>query len=559
MVNWKSKKMEHLLILSNGIVALVLFNVLSSVFLFRADLTDEKRYSIKEPTKKLLRSLDDDVFVEVFLAGELNGAFQRFQKAIRETLDEFVVHSNHHLSYRFTDPATARSRNAQSEFMASLAEKGVQPTRVIDNRDGKRTEKIIFPGAVISYGLSEQGVHLLKGNKASSQEEEINQSIEGIEFELANAIYKLTNADPRRVGVVRGHGELDSLEFNSFQRAIEEVFVVDDVSLATSDLSGFDALIIAKPTGPFTENEKFRLDQYIMQSGNVLFLLDHLEANMDSASAQTNLAFPYKLNLDDQLFRYGVRVNMDLVQDRAAAGYPVVTDQSGGRPQIQLMDWEFFPLVNHYADHPVTRNLDAVVMRFVGSIDTVKATGITKTPLMFSSPNARTVTAPVNVSIQSLRKDLRPENFNQQFIPLAYLLEGEFTSLYRNRFPPAGESAGFLQHGSAAKIIVVADGDIAANVVNPRTQMPQPLGFDPFTNYTFANKDLLMNMLAYLTDEGGLINARNKEVKIRPLDKAKIAGERTKWQIVNIGSPLLLLVIFGVLRHVARKKRYASF
>ena len=560
MVNWKSKRMEHMLILANGLVILVLINALSSWFFFRADLTDEKRYSIKEPTKNMLRSLDDDVYVEVFLDGELNAGFQRFQKAIRETLDEFSVYSNSRVHYRFTDPAAALSQKAQSEFMNTLASRGIQPVRVIDNQDGQRTEKIIFPGALISYGLSEQGVHLLKGNKASSQEEEINQSIEGIEFELASAIHKLTNSDLARVGLVKGHGEIEGLDAVGFRSALEETYLVEDVLLLETDLSGFDALVIAKPKQAFSESEKFRLDQYIMNSGSVLFLLDHLEANMDSASRESNLAFPYQLNLDDQLFRYGVRINMDLVQDRSSGAYPVVTGQSGTRPQIQLMDWEFFPLINRYADHPVTRNLDAVVMHFVGSIDTVKAPGIRKTPLMFSSQQARKVSAPVNVSIQSLRQNTQPADFSDQFIPLAYLLEGSFTSLYRNRFLPSGESeSGYRERGDPARLIVVADGDLARNVVIPRTNEPQPLGFDPFTNYTFANEDLLLNMLAYLTDGSGLILARNKEVRIRPLDKERIAGERTLWQVVNLGFPLLLLIALGLVRNTLRRKRYANF
>jgi ABC-2 type transport system permease protein len=560
MVNWKSRKLGDLLLLANGIVLLVLVNLLSSLYFFRVDLTDEQRYSIKEPTKKILQSIDDDVHIEVFLTGEMNAGFQRFRKALDETLEEFRIYSGNKLQYSFTDPSAAASEKARNEFMADLAAKGIQPTRVFDNQKGQRTEKIIFPGVVISYAGAEKGVMLLRGNKASSPEEEINQSIEGVEFELANAIYKLTTDSPKKVGMVIGHGELEGLQSAAFRDALMEVYDVQDVNLKNDDLGSFDALVIAKPIRAFSETEKYRLDQYIVQRGNVLFLLDQLEANMDSASRVDYFAFPYNINLDDQLFRYGVRLNPDLVQDRVSGRYPIVTGQNNNKSQIQLVDWPFFPLINNYAQHEVTANLDAVMTTFVSSIDTVKAEGIKKTPLLLTSQYSRRLTAPVSVSIQSLRKDITPENFNTQFIPVGYLLEGRFTSLYKNRFLPEGEdSKTFKDQDRHSKIIVVADGDIAKNVVNPRTQQPQPLGFDPISNYTFANQDLLLNMLAYLTDENGLIKARNKEIKIRPLDKEKVVNERVSWQIINLVMPLVVLVVFGLIWHWRRKKRYASF
>jgi gliding-associated putative ABC transporter substrate-binding component GldG len=271
---------------------------------------------------------------------------------------------------------------------------------------------------------------------------------------------------------------------------------------------------------------------------------------MDSASRDDYFAFPYHLNLDDQLFKYGVRINPDLIEDRVAGKYPIVVGKVANRPQIKQMDWPFFPLVNRYADHPITRNLDASITRFVSSVDTVKAVGVKKTPLLFSSPYSRKMAAPVKVGVDDLRRQLKEGAFNGGKIPLAYLLEGRFTSLFKNRFAPEGvDTTGFTDKSDLTKMIVVADGDIARNDVNPREGNPLPLGFDPITQYTFANQDLLMNMVAYLTDEGGLINARNKEVKIRPLDKEKIKNERNFWQVVNLVLPLVALLIFAMARN----------
>jgi ABC-2 type transport system permease protein len=557
MVNWKSKKLGDLLVLGNGLAMLLLINVLSSFVFFRIDLTDEKRYSIKPATRAILQNLDDDVYIEVYLSGELNASFQRFQKSIRETLEEFRIYSDNKVQYTFADPGSAMGEKAQREFMAELASKGIQPTRVFDKKEGQRIEKIIFPGAVISYGGAETGVMLLKGNKAGSPEEEINQSVEGIEFELANAIYKLANDSPKRIGLVSGHGELEGNEAAALRSSLTEVYDAGEVSLLSGGLYDYDALIIAKPITAFSVQEKYRLDQYIMHRGNVLFLIDKLEAHMDSASRADYYAFPYNLDLDDMLFRYGVRLNMEMVQDRVSGRYPVITGETGGKPKIQLIDWPFFPLINRYADHPVTHNLDAVMLRFAGTIDTVKAAGIRKTPLLFSSQYARAMAAPVLVSIQSLRNDINADRFKQSYIPVAYLLEGKFTSLFKNRFVPEGENPKvFREISRPAKLMVVADGDLAKNVVNPRTGEPQPLGFDPVSNYTFANKDLVMNMLAFLTDENGLISARNKDVRIRPLDRERVNTERTKWQFINIAVPLLLLFVFGSVRTVLRKRRY---
>ena len=560
MVNWKSRRFGDVLWIVNMILLAVLLNIIANLISFRIDLTEEKRYTIKDQTIALLENLDEEVYVEVYLGGELNAGFRRFRKSIEETLEEFSIHSGKRVRYAFTDPATAMGQKARNEFMADLAARGIQPTNVVDKKDGQRVEKIIFPGAIISYGGFETGVMLLKGNKAASSEEIINQSIEGVEFELANAIHKLVNTDRKQIGFVDGHGELDSLEIAAFNNQVLEFYDVFRVDLSRkSDLSRYDVLIVAKPKYEYSPLEKYRLDQFIMRGGKVMFLIDKLEASMDSASREDYFAFPYRHNLDDQLFRYGARVNLDLVQDQNAALYPIVTGQVGGKPQMQLIDWPFFPLISSYPEHPITRNLDAVITRFASSIDTVKAEGVKKTPLLVTSKYSRSVGAPVNISVDKLRS-MSAAQFDKSAIPIGYLLEGKFTSLYKNRFLPEGaDPAGFRPEGDFSRIVVIADGDIARNEINPRSGQPQELGFDPFSNYTFANRDFLMNTLAFLTDEAGLIQTRNKQIKIRPLDRQRIQDEKTFWQIVNVSLPLVVLIAFGVVRSFIRKRRYASF
>jgi ABC-2 type transport system permease protein len=559
MVNWKSRKLGDILLLANGLVAIVLVNIIASFAFFRIDLTEEKRYTIKPQTRQILEKLDDKVFVEVYLEGELNAGFTRLKRAIRETLEEFRIYSGNRIRYTFIDPAEAKSSKARGEFMADLAAKGIQPTNVIDKQNGQRVEKLIFPGALLSYGGEEVGVMLLKGSKAAPAEEEINQSIEGLEFELASAIYNLSNNDRKTVGVVKGHGELDSLQAAGLYNLLQDVYEVSDVRLSAGDIGSFDALIIAKPAKRFSDTDLFALDQYIMGGGRVLFMIDKLEASMDSAANADYFAFPYDLGLDEMLFRYGVRINMDLIQDQHAAFFPVVTGQSGPAARMQLIEWPFFPLIIQFADHPVTRNLDAVVAKFVSTIDTVKAPGIRKTPLLFSSRYSTTIAAPVRVNLNEFREQ-NDDRFQKSFLPAGYLLEGSFSSLFKNRFLPEGlEKENFLEKSSPTKLMVISDGDLAGSEVNTRTGKAYPLGFDPYANYTYANGYLILNMLAYMTDENGLIMARNKEVRIRPLDRNKISDEKTGWQLLNLVAPILLIVVFGIIRTMVRRKRYTGF
>lgn len=561
MVNWKSRKLGDLLLLGNGLCALLLVNIISTAFFFRVDMTQEGRYTIQEPTMDLLSELEDVVYVEVFLEGDLNASFRRLRNSIRETLDVFDGYAARGIQYKFTDPASAQSKKAQNEFIQELVAKGIQMLPVVENRDGQRTEKVVFPGAIVTYQGTETPVMLFKHNQARNYQEVVNQSIEGLEYELASAIQRLSTPERKRIGFLTGHGELNEDETASLRSALIERYDVLNI-----ELNGFinpldcSVLLIGKPTTRFTEKEKFFLDQYIMNGGRTLICLDQMDASMDSASMENYFAFPLETSLMDQLFRYGVRVNPDLVQDRVSSRYPVVTGMVDNKPQMMQMEWPFFPLINQYGPHAVTRNLDAVMTRFLSSVDTVRADGIVKTPMLMSSPYARKVGAPVKISVNDLRRNVDPAAFNAGPIAVGWLLEGAFTSLYKNRFLPEGvDSAGFKQTGLPSKIIVVGDGDVMRNDINPRNNKPQQLGLDPFSGYTFANQELLLNMVAYLADEDGLIRARNREIRLRPLDKARVREERVMWQLAAVVIPLALVITFGGARVYWRRRKFAQF
>lgn len=561
MVAFDSKKIGDWLTVCIGFAAMVLLFVLSSSYFLRIDMTAEKRFTIKKSTKELLRSLDDHVYAEVYLTGQLNPAFQRFQKALQETLEEFRIYSGNKFQYSFTDPLAAKSEKARTEFLQGLAQKGITPTNVVEPNEGQTTEKLIVPGAVISYEGQETGVMFLRNSAAGTADEAINASIEDIEFEVANAIYKLTVPNKQRIAWIVGHGELDSTNIAGFNNALLELYNLYRVDLSKHPtLNNYDLAIIDKPTRPYSQEDVYKLDQFIMHGGRALFLVDKLDAVMDSASRESYYAFPYDLGLDDMLFHYGVRLNLNLVEDRTCSMYPVMTGSVGGKPNMQLLNWPFYPLIGHYPDLSITRNLDVSLIRFGSTIDTVKAVGIRKTPLLLSSDESRAVGAPVKISVNDLRSQLGSGTMTGGPYALGYLLEGKFSSCFKNLLPPTGEdTTGFRADGVATKMVVIADGDIARNEIDPRTGRPLPLGFDMFANHTFANQDLLMNVVSYLAGQDNLISARNKEIKIRPLDKVKVAGEKVKWQLINIVAPVALILIFGIFYHFLRRRMYARF
>jgi len=555
-----NRKIESFLKLAIGLVLVVLINSLANNFFFRIDMTEEGRYSISDATKTTLKKLEDVVYIEVYLAGDLNSEFKRFSKSIRETLEEFRVYAGKNIQYSFIDPLQAVSSSAQQEYVNDLISKGIIPTDLFDSEEGKQISRRIFPGALISYQGAELGVMLLKGNKGMSAIEQLNQSMEGVEYELALGIRKLSNFDRKKIALIKDHNELDSIHIQDFLNTMLLSYDVFNVNLASKkSLKGYDAVILSKPTKLFSVWDKYKLDQFIMNGGKAVFLLDRMNVNMDSVSGEGTLAVPYELNLEDQLFKYGVRINADLVQDLNSGAFPVVVGTMGNQPQIRPLPWPYFIMVNSFGKHPVTRNLDAVYLKFASTIDTVRADGIRKTPLLYSSVYSRMLNTPVRVGLNELR-EVKEENFlNQRSRPLGYLLEGKFTSVFKNRVLPKGvDGDAFMESGVESKVVIIADGDIIRNEVNYRTKEPFDLGFDPVSGATFANSDFLSNLLEYMLNENGIINARNKEIKVRPLDKIKVENQKLTWQILNLGLPLLVIFLFGTVKQWMRKRKYTG-
>ncbi len=553
-----SARLHSLLSIVAGLLLVWFTFQLAERYRFRWDLTEENRFSISDATKSSLRALDQEVFVEVFLAGELPPEFERFQKAIRETLDEFSIYGN--IQFKFVNPSEAKNEQARNRFFQSLIQRGIQPTNLNYRKEGQSSQRLIFPGAIVSIGTKEQAVNLLSGNRSAGKEEVINESIEGLEYEFINAITSLTS-NRKRVGLVTGYGEPDSTQLAGLTGRVAEKYDLFNVRLAarTDLLTGYDALILPKPTTTFNEREKYLLDQFVMRGGKLLIFYDALRVNMDSASGEGTIALPYKTNLDDLLFRYGVRVNKNYVLDLYGGTFPVVTGNFGDQPQIQQLPWPFFPIVTKYGDHPVVKGMDASLLRFVSSIDTVKAEGIKKTPLLLTSERTKVLSPPVKVAFNDLQTELLPEFFTDGPQNVGYLLEGKFQSLYKNRFLPKGfDKATFLENGQPSKIVLIADGDVIRNEFDLESGQPLDIGVDPYAGKSYANGELVTRLLDYLTDDDGLVMIRAKEIKIRPLDKVKVKDEKTKWQLINVAMPIALILLFGAAKFYIRKRKFTS-
>lgn len=530
-------------------------NWVASSFFFRWDLTEDKRYSISDATRQLLGSLDKDIIVNVYLSGDFPAGFERLENATRETLDEFKTYSNGHLTVNYSDPSAASSEEQRQKQYVNLIDRGLNPTNVFANEDGKRTEKIIFPGVIVQADTLAIPVQLLKGNKASSPDEQLNQSYEGVEFEIASAIRVLANPERKKVGFIVSHTKISPARLSDLIATIQQSYDVFLDMNNPESYDGLDALVIMKPDSAFSEDEKFKLDQYVIGGGKALFFVDG--ARVDSVSLDGSYAQPLDLNLGDLFFKWGVRLNTNLVKDLNCAQILLNVGNVGDNPEIRPMPWRFFPLLNNFGPHTITRNLNAVYTRFLSSIDTVGgANGITKTPLLMTSSYTQLVNAPALVGYNEARKDPLPADYRSGHKLAGVLLEGTFSSLFANRILPGDPRASKFKASGAGKVIVCSDGDIIVNDFDYKRNAPLPLGYDRVSKQTYGNKDFVLHALDYMTDANGLINARSKQISIRALDKVQVQESRKFWQALNLLLPIVLIAIFGLIRYYIRIRKF---
>jgi gliding motility-associatede transport system auxiliary component len=562
-----------------GLVVVILVNYVGTFAFERFDLTSEKRYTLSETSKELAENLDDIIYVKVYLEGEFPADYKRLRDETKEMLDEFRAYSNDNLDYEFINPAESGDEKITKEIYQQLYKQGLRPTDLNEKTTDGFSNKLIWPGAIFSYKGKDLPVQILKSKMGVQQGAMVNSSVESLEYEIANAINNLITYEKSKVAFIDGHGELNKYEVASLSTALSEFYVVDRIKLngelhslterTIIDTSQeymvkpkYDVIVIAKPQQKFSEKDKFIVDQYIMYGGRVVWMIDPVFASMDSLQkADVTMAVPQDLNLDDQLFTYGVRINTNLIQDIQSAPIPVVTGMVGNQPKKEMFPWFFFPLLTPANNHPIVKNLNMVKGEFTSTIDTIARKGIRKIGLLKSSQYTKISNAPTRVSLSMLRFEPDQKQFNKGHQIAAVLLEGEFESVFKNRITPQIKNANeinFKEKSNKNKMVVIADGDITKNPVNPRTNEFLALGVDRYTRQEYGNKDFMLNVINYLCDDSGLMAVRSKKLKIRLLDNKVLKEDKFKWQLINTALPIGLVILFGIAHYFDRKKKYTK-
>ena len=569
-------KRSHLLQLLLGLVTIIFINVLGYYFFVRVDLTEEKRYSLSVSTKKLLKEIDEVVFVRCYLDGDMPAEYKALKNETKEMLDQFRAY-NPNIEYEFVDPNGFENRTERDEFYRRLFERGLSPINIKTTKSNTQVQQYIFPYIDIVHKGRTYIAPLLSSKKGVAGEGIIAGSIENLEYNIYSSIRSIVNAKKDKVVFLYGHGELPVENIYDFVSSLSEYYEVDSITINeklnsltdriydTVDLSKvtienkYKCMIVAKPTSIFSYKDLYIIDQYIMHGGKVLWLLDALNVSMDSLQAQSStVAISNFTGVDDILFRYGAKVNTNLIMDLQCAKVPIVTGQyQDNMPQMSYYPWNFFPEIHPNSNHIISDKISPVKMEFVSSIDTT-ASQAEKTVLLYSSNGTRIMNAPVNVSLNMLKQKQDAKLFNSGSKPVAMLLEGEFVSAFKNRLTATMEEStqiAFKDFSDTTAMIVVADGDICKNdFINGQLL---PLGYDKYTRQMYGNKEFLVNCVNYLCGDVDLIPLRSREVIMRKLDTAKIERERTFWQVINVVVPVVIILVLGLFLTIFRKKKYS--
>ena len=563
----KSMKLKSWINYFSVVAVILLIASFLSLFNLRLDLTEDKRYTLSKPTKKILSELKNDIFVQIYLDGDIPIPLKRLKRSVQETLDEFRVASHRRIDYEFINPsetANDEQREAQYQYLYS---KGLIPTNIRANdAEGGSSMKIIFPGMIINSNGVEIAVNFLKNDQTISHEQNILHSQEGLEYNLIQTIHTIASDSVYKVAFIEGHGELPEINTADITMSLAKYFTVDRGSIGgrLGALDDYSAIIIAGPEEEYNEADKLVIDQYIMQGGKVLWLCEAVSASTDSLVSGSTVGFYRPINLEDMLFKYGARINPVIIQDLECQQIRIMVMTGGVRQQVVPAPWVYYPLLIPANDHHITRNLNRVMGEFVNYIDTVGLDGaIRKKTLLHTSQFTKTISPPVIISLKEAEIVPDEREFNKSELPVAVLLEGKFQSAFNNR--PAAMISGnkdfnYLKESVETRMIVVADADIIKNEVRNSgyEEIPLQLGVDKYTGQIFGNKDFILNCINWMVDDKGIMELRSRELKMRLLNAAKVKNEKLKWQVINTAGPLALLLLSGLSYGYMRKRKYTT-
>ncbi len=554
-----NKNIKHITIL---LVVLFAINFLGNKVFKRFDLTTDKRYTLSESAINIVKDIESPIIVDIFLSGDdFPSEFRRLQKETKQLLEEFSA-KNSHIIFKFINPLEDESTREQN--IQQLTQRGLTPMQLSVQENGKATQAIIFPWALASYNDQTVVIPLIKNKIGASQQELVSNSVQHLEYAFSDGFNKLTKPKRKKIAILKGNNQLEDKYIADFAKKLGEYYFIAPFTLDSvarnpqktlKDIKVFDLIISAKPTEAFSEEEKLVLDQFTMNGGKSLWLIDAVAMEKDSLYNDTgkNVAVSRDLNLTDFFFKYGVRVNPVMISTLYSAPITLAIG-AGSESQFQPLRWPYSPLASSNSNHPIVNNLNLVKFDFANQIDTLK-NDINKTILLETAPLTKLEGTPKEISLDLVTQEPDPTLFNKGNQTLAVLLEGEFTSVFNNRLKPFQLSEE-KNKSTPTKMIVIADGDVIKNDV--LKNKPQELGFDRWTGKTYGNKEFLLNTVNYLLDDDGLINIRSKEIAITFLDQKKIAAQKTKWQLINIALPLALLTFFGLGFNYFRKKKFTS-
>ena len=564
------------------LIVLVLFiNILSSFINWNVDLTADKKYSFAKASTTIINSLDDKLFIKVYLEGDFPAEFKKLQKSTEDLLKRFKAIGNKNIDFEFINPNNVANDIEKLALFKQLVKLKLSPTDLEIKKDGKQVNQIIFPGAIIYYKDKQSAVNFLKQSPGETPGSNINTSIEALEYEFVSAIEHLTKNRLTKIAFLEGNGELSEQQvyditesvlednfnlsyyykvdrFNIKEFAIDSNTMLPDLSRQLTLLNTYKAILIAKPTIPFNNLDKLLIDQYIMQGGKVLWLVDGVKASMDSLQNKsgTFIATKNALNIEDQLLRYGVRINANLIEDLRSTKIPIITGYSNNKPQYSYFSWPYSALLVSSSEHTISKSLDGIKCEFVSSIDTVK-NNIRKTILLHSSKDSRLNPVPSKISLGILENPSTTNSYNKEFLSIAILLEGEFESVFKNKLVQKNKQIQFIEKSVSTKMIVVSDGDMIANDLSNSGGI-YPLGYDKNIKFTYpGNKHFIINAVQYLCGDNSLSHLKVKELSLRMLDKKKIQKNKFIIQLINIALPIILLLIFALFFVRYKKRKYA--
>ena len=557
-------KKSNLKTLLFTIAILVIVNSIGSQFFHRFDLTKDQRYTLSPTSLAIIKDVKDPLIIDVFLKGQFPGEFKKLKTETQQLLEEFKAY-NPNIVFQFINPL--ENEEEQDTIMKTFMERGLTPINITLDDKGKQTQEVVFPWAIATYNNRSVKVPLLKNMMGASTAEKVVSSVQHLEYAFANAFNTITKVKEKKVAIIKGNGELHDLLMADFIKQVRDnyyigTFTLDSVAKSPNEslayLKKYDLAIIAKPTEKFSDEEKLVLDQFVINGGKTLWLVDQVNMEMDSLYNEfgATIAFPNDLNLDDQFFKYGIRINPNLVKDIMATPIALATGDKGSATQYTQYPWFYSPLIYPDSKHPIVSNVDGIKFQFTNGIEVLK-NDLKKTILLRSSPYSKTVGTPIQVRLDMVNE--RPEQTEfagKGSIPVAVLVEGEFHSVYENRVLPFADKT-FQKIGIKNKMIVVSDGDVIRNQLDKDYQ-PLELGYDKWTNKLYGNKEFMLNCVNYLLDDTGLINIRSKTVALPLLDQEKVYANYTASQVITIGLPLLLLAAFGLVFTVLRKRKYAK-